>query len=120
MKRHRRMARQPSRNASQTHDDKAAQTAPTAIQERSEAKQPNKTDIVLAQLKLEGGATLDDLSFAHFEREVTGARIRDKIAASKKKGMWMGGPVPLGYEARDRKLIVNESEAEQVRHFTRR
>ncbi|WP_156677982.1 recombinase family protein [Sphingomonas profundi] len=60
------------------------------------------------------------LSFAQFEREVTGERIRDKIAASKKKGMWMGGPVPLGYEVRDRKLIVNETEAELVRHIMRR
>lgn len=42
------------------------------------------------------------LSFAQFEREVTGERIRDKIAASKKKGMWMGGPVPLGYDVTDR------------------
>ena len=55
------------------------------------------------------------LSFAQFEREVTGERIRDKIAASKKKGMWMGGNVPLGYDVRDRKLIVNEPEAGQVR-----
>ncbi|MEO5937533.1 MAG: recombinase family protein [Sphingomonas sp.] len=55
------------------------------------------------------------LSFAQFEREVTGERIRDKIAASKKKGMWMGGPVPLGYDVRERKLIVNELEAETVR-----
>ncbi len=55
------------------------------------------------------------LSFAQFEREVTGERIRDKIAASKKKGMWMGGPVPLGYDIMDRKLIVNEAEAETVR-----
>lgn len=54
------------------------------------------------------------LSFAQFEREVTGERIRDKIAASKKKGMWMGGPVPLGYDVRDRKLIVNAAEAEVV------
>ena len=60
------------------------------------------------------------LSFAQFEREVTGERIRDKIAASKKKGMWMGGTVPLGYDARDRKLVVNESEAETVRHIFRR
>ena len=60
------------------------------------------------------------LSFAQFEREVTGERIRDKIAASKKKGLWMGGPVPLGYEVRDRKLIVNEVEAETVRHIYRR
>ena len=55
------------------------------------------------------------LSFAQFEREVTGERIRDKIAASKAKGMWMGGPVPLGYDVRDRKLLVNEDEAATVR-----
>ncbi len=55
------------------------------------------------------------LSFAQFEREVTGERIRDKIAASKRKGMWMGGVVPLGYDVVDRKLIPNESEAETVR-----
>lgn len=60
------------------------------------------------------------LSFAQFEREVTGERIRDKIAASKKRGLWMGGPVPLGYEVRERKLVVNEAEAEQVRHIMRR
>src|SRR5215207_7541737 len=56
------------------------------------------------------------LSFAQFEREVTGERIRDKIAASKRKGIWMGGTVPLGYEVRDRKLVVNEAEAGTVRH----
>jgi site-specific DNA recombinase len=55
------------------------------------------------------------LSFAQFEREVTGERIRDKIAASKKKGMWMGGTVPLGYSARDHKLVLNEAEAAKVR-----
>jgi len=55
------------------------------------------------------------LSFAQFEREVTGERIRDKIAASKKKGMWMGGPVPLGYDLANRKLIINPAEAETVR-----
>jgi DNA invertase Pin-like site-specific DNA recombinase len=60
------------------------------------------------------------LSFAQFEREVTGERIRDKIAASKKKGMWMGGLSPLGYDAVDRKLVVNEREAETVRHIFRR
>jgi DNA invertase Pin-like site-specific DNA recombinase len=60
------------------------------------------------------------LSFAQFEREVTGERIRDKIAASKKKGMWMGGIVPLGYDVKDRKLVVNEKEAEQVRHIFER
>lgn len=51
------------------------------------------------------------LSFAQFEREVTGERIRDKIAASKKKGIWMGGPVPLGYDLKDRNLLINEREA---------
>jgi hypothetical protein len=55
------------------------------------------------------------LSFAQFEREVTGERIRDKIAASKAKGMWMGGPPPLGYDSKDRALVINEAEAEQVR-----
>jgi site-specific DNA recombinase len=55
------------------------------------------------------------LSFAQFEREIAGERIRDKIAASKAKGMWMGGNVPLGYDVEDRKLIVNEAEAETVR-----
>ena len=55
------------------------------------------------------------LSFAQFEREVTGERIRDKIAASKARGMWMGGGVPLGYDLHDRKLAVNEAEADQVR-----
>ena len=55
------------------------------------------------------------LSFAQFEREVTGERIRDKIAASKKKGMWMGGNVPLGYDAIERSLVINEAEAETVR-----
>lgn len=57
------------------------------------------------------------LSFAQFEREVTGERIRDKIAASKARGMWMGGNVPLGYDVKDRRLIVNPTEAEQVRHI---
>lgn len=60
------------------------------------------------------------LSFAQFEREVTGERIRDKVAASKKKGMWMGGLPPLGFDAKDGKLIVNETEAESVRHIYRR
>lgn len=55
------------------------------------------------------------LSFAQFEREVTGERIRDKIAASKARGMWMGGVVPLGYEVRDRKLVIVEEEAATVR-----
>ena len=55
------------------------------------------------------------LSFAQFEREVIGERVRDKIAASKARGMWMGGSVPLGYEVRDRKLVVDEAEAARVR-----
>jgi DNA invertase Pin-like site-specific DNA recombinase len=59
------------------------------------------------------------LSFAQFEREVTGERIRDKIAASKKKGMWMGGLPPLGYDVRDKKLQVNPEEAESVRTLFR-
>ena len=54
------------------------------------------------------------LSFAQFEREVTGERIRDKIAASKKKGMWMGGMPPLGYDVQNRKLVVNDAEARIV------
>jgi DNA invertase Pin-like site-specific DNA recombinase len=57
------------------------------------------------------------LSFAQFEREVTGERIRDKIAASKKKGMWMGGNVPLGYDADERTLVINPAEAETVRRI---
>ncbi|HEX4580728.1 MAG TPA: recombinase family protein, partial [Acidobacteriaceae bacterium] len=60
------------------------------------------------------------LSFAQFEREVTGERIRDKIAASKRKGMWMGGLVPLGYEVRDRKLVINPLEVEMVRNIFQR
>jgi len=60
------------------------------------------------------------LSFAQFEREVTGERIRDKIAASKQKGMWMGGLVPLGYDVIDRRLVINKSEAETVRGIFRR
>ena len=57
------------------------------------------------------------LSFAQFEREVTGERIRDKIAASKKKGMWMGGVAPLGYEVKDRQLIINPQEAKVVQEI---
>jgi site-specific DNA recombinase len=60
------------------------------------------------------------LSFAQFEREVTGERIRDKIAASKKKGMWMGGFVPVGYLKRDRRLVIDAVEAETVRLIFRR
>ena len=57
------------------------------------------------------------LSFAQFEREVTGERIRDKIAASKRKGMWMGGIAPIGYRPRDRSLVIDEPRAEQVREI---
>jgi site-specific DNA recombinase len=60
------------------------------------------------------------LSFAQFEREVTSERIRDKIAASKRKGLWVGGPLPLGYEMKDRKIAVVEVEAERVRLIYRR
>jgi DNA invertase Pin-like site-specific DNA recombinase len=60
------------------------------------------------------------LSFAQFEREVTGERIRDKIAASKRKGMWMGGVPPLGYDVENRRLIPNEREAKIVRHIFKR
>jgi site-specific DNA recombinase len=57
------------------------------------------------------------LSFAQFEREITGERIRDKIAASKKKGMWMGGLVPLGYDCVERRLVINPAEARTVREI---
>ena len=57
------------------------------------------------------------LSFAQFEREVTAERIRDKVAASKKRGKWMGGLPPIGYDNIDKKLVINESEAEQVRYI---
>ena len=60
------------------------------------------------------------LSFAQFEREVTGERIRDKIAASKAKGMWMGGPSPLGYDVRERALVINDTESVVVRHIFER
>jgi len=60
------------------------------------------------------------LSFAQFEREVTAERIRDKIAASKKKGMWMGGVVPLGYRVENRKLVVHTEEAKTVRRVFER
>jgi site-specific DNA recombinase len=60
------------------------------------------------------------LSFAQFEREVIGERIRDKFAASRKKGIWMGGFVPLGYDVRDRKLIINKAEAATVRMIFQR
>jgi DNA invertase Pin-like site-specific DNA recombinase len=60
------------------------------------------------------------LSFAQFEREVTGERIRDKFAASRKKGMWMGGWAPLGYDIKDRKLIINTVEAGHARFIFER
>jgi site-specific DNA recombinase len=60
------------------------------------------------------------LSFAQFEREVIGERIRDKFAASRKRGMWMGGWAPLGYEVKDRKLLVNEVDAKLVRSIFQR
>src|SRR3954471_13025003 len=60
------------------------------------------------------------LSFAQFEREVTAERIRDKVAASKRKGLWVGGMVPLGYALNDGKLFANEEEAERVRIIFRR
>ncbi len=60
------------------------------------------------------------LSFAQFEREVTSERIRDKIAASKRKGLWVGGPLPLGYHMKDGKIAVVEDEAERVRQIYRR
>src|SRR4029078_2025725 len=60
------------------------------------------------------------LSFAQFERELAGERIRDKIVASKKKGMWMGGLTSLGYDVKDRKLVINEEEARTVLHIFRR
>jgi DNA invertase Pin-like site-specific DNA recombinase len=60
------------------------------------------------------------LSFAQFEREVTGERIRDKIAASKRKGTWMGGIVPLGYDVCDRRIVIDKREAETIRYIFRR
>ena len=60
------------------------------------------------------------LSFAQFEREVIGERIRDKIAASKRKGMWVGGGLPMGYEVRERRLVVNHSQAQTVRQIFER
>jgi len=60
------------------------------------------------------------LSFAQFEREITGERIRDKFAASRAKGMWMGGSVPMGYDVFERKLVINEAEAAAVRRMFKR
>jgi site-specific DNA recombinase len=68
-----------------------------------------------------GRMTLNMLvTFAQFEREVIGERIRDKVAASRKKGIWMGGWAPLGYEVRDRKLIIHEADAERIRSIFKR
>src|SRR5947209_3429508 len=75
-------------------------------------------DAAIQHHEFDGPPTLNVLlSFAQFEREVTGERIRDKIAASKKKGMWMGGNVPLGYDADERTLVINPAEAEIVRRI---
>jgi site-specific DNA recombinase len=60
------------------------------------------------------------LSFAQFEREVIGERIRDKVAASKRKSIWMGGTLPLGYQAHSRKLVVNPKEAQRVKQIFER
>jgi len=60
------------------------------------------------------------LSFAQFERELSSERVRDKVAASRRKGKWTGGGVPLGYDAKDKKLVVNQAEAETVRYIYRR
>jgi DNA invertase Pin-like site-specific DNA recombinase len=59
------------------------------------------------------------LSFAQFERELSAERVRDKVAASRRKGKWTGGTVPLGYNAKDKKLVINKSEAETVRTIFR-
>ena len=55
------------------------------------------------------------LSFAQFERELASERVSDKVAASRKKGKWTGGTVPLGYDAKDKKLVINKTEAKTVR-----
>jgi site-specific DNA recombinase len=60
------------------------------------------------------------LSFAQFERELSSERVRDKVAASRRKGKWTGGTVPLGYDAKDKKLVINKAEAETVRHIFKR
>jgi site-specific DNA recombinase len=60
------------------------------------------------------------LSFAQFERELSSERVRDKVAASRRKGKWTGGTVPLGYDAKDKKLVINKAEAETVRYIFRR
>src|SRR6195952_640212 len=60
------------------------------------------------------------LSFAQFERELSAERVRDKVAASRRKGKWTGGTVPLGYDAKDKKLVINKTEAETVRYIFKR
>jgi DNA invertase Pin-like site-specific DNA recombinase len=60
------------------------------------------------------------LSFAQFERELSSERVRDKVAASRRKGKWTGGTVPLGYDAKDKKLVINKAEAETVRTIFKR
>src|SRR6266851_2772430 len=60
------------------------------------------------------------LSFAQFERELSSERVRDKVAASRRKGKWTGGTVPLGYDAKDKRLVVNKAEAETVRYIFKR
>src|ERR1700734_662920 len=60
------------------------------------------------------------LSFAQFERELSSERVRDKVAASRKKGKWTGGTIPIGYDARDKKLVINKAEAETVRYIFQR
>lgn len=93
------------------------------IVERLDAKQASFVSVTQAfnTTTSMGRLTLNVLlSFAQFEREVTGERIRDKIAASKKKGIWMGGSVPLGYEVIERKLVPVPEEAERVRSIMRR
>ena len=93
------------------------------IVERLDAKQASFVSVTQAfnTTTSMGRLTLNVLlSFAQFEREVTGERIRDKIAASKKKGMWMGGLLPLGYDRVDKQLVVNDDEADRVRHLYQR
>jgi site-specific DNA recombinase len=93
------------------------------IVERLDAKQASFVSVTQAfnTTTSMGRLTLNVLlSFAQFEREVTGERIRDKIAASKKKGLWMGGPAPLGYQVIERKLVPVPEEAERVRTIMRR
>jgi DNA invertase Pin-like site-specific DNA recombinase len=93
------------------------------IVERLDAKQASFVSVTQAfnTTNSMGRLTLNVLlSFAQFEREVTGERIRDKVAASKKKGIWMGGPVPLGYQVIERKLVPVPEEAERVRTIMHR